>query len=74
MIDISLLIAKAPAAFAAAAKVIASASAVAALTPTPKDDTFVANVHRFFFKVVNFLALNVMNAKVEAPKNDDFNR
>jgi len=39
--------------------VIAAASAIAALTPTPKDDGLV----RKLYKVVDFLALNVFNAK-----------
>lgn len=39
--------------------VIAAASAIAALTPTPKDDSFLAKVKGF----VNFLALNIGFAK-----------
>ena len=39
--------------------VVAVASAVAALTPTPKDDTIVAKI----YKVVDWLALNVGKAK-----------
>lgn len=39
--------------------VIAAASAIAALTPTPKDDSFVAKVKG----MVNFLALNFGHAK-----------
>ncbi len=35
------------------------ASAIAALTPTPKDDTFVSKA----YKVVDWLALNVGKAK-----------
>ena len=42
-----------------AATIIAAASAVAALTPTPKDDTWVAKI----YKVVDWLALNVGKAK-----------
>lgn len=43
----------------AVTSVIAAASAVAALTPTPKDDSFIAKVKG----VVNFLALNFGHAK-----------
>ncbi len=39
--------------------VIAAASAIAALTPTPKDDTFIGKA----YKVVDWLALNVFKAK-----------
>jgi|TARA_R110002050_G_scaffold219655_5_gene355531 hypothetical protein len=39
--------------------VVAVASAVAALTPTPKDDTIVGKI----YKVVDMLALNVGKAK-----------
>lgn len=39
--------------------VIAAASAVAALTPTPKDDSAIAWVR----KIIDFFALNVLNAK-----------
>ena len=39
--------------------VVAVASAIAALTPTPKDDTIVGKV----YKVVDLLALNVGKAK-----------
>ena len=39
--------------------VVTVASAVAALTPTPKDDTIVGKV----YKVVDWLALNVGKAK-----------
>jgi len=42
-----------------AATIIAAASAVAALTPTPKDDTWVAKL----YKIVDWLALNVGKAK-----------
>lgn len=38
---------------------IAGASAVAALTPTKKDDEFLLKVT----KVIDFLALNIFNAK-----------
>jgi hypothetical protein len=39
--------------------IIAAASAIAALTPTPADDVWVAKL----YKVVDFLALNVGQAK-----------
>lgn len=39
--------------------VIAAASAVAALTPTPKDDSAILWVR----KIIDFLALNIFNAK-----------
>ena len=39
--------------------IVTLASAVAALTPTPKDDTIVGKV----YKVVDWLALNVGKAK-----------
>jgi len=39
--------------------IVAAASAVAALTPTPKDDSLVAKA----YKVVDWLALNIGKAK-----------
>jgi hypothetical protein len=39
--------------------VIAAASAIAALTPTPKDDTLVGKA----YKLIDWLALNVFKAK-----------
>lgn len=42
-----------------ATTIVAAASAVAALTPTPKDDTWVTKI----YKVVDWLALNVGKAK-----------
>jgi len=42
-----------------ATTIVAAASAVAALTPTPKDDTWVAKI----YKVVDWLAHNVGKAK-----------
>tara|TARA_R110002020_G_scaffold22733_1_gene76430 strand:- start:1526 stop:1702 length:177 start_codon:yes stop_codon:yes gene_type:complete len=39
--------------------VVALASAIAALTPTPKDDTIVGKI----YKVIDLLALNVGKAK-----------
>jgi hypothetical protein len=43
----------------AATAVVTAASALAALTPTPKDDGIVKTV----YKVVDFLALNIGKAK-----------
>tara|TARA_B100001093_G_scaffold511742_1_gene580272 strand:+ start:304 stop:480 length:177 start_codon:yes stop_codon:yes gene_type:complete len=45
--------------FGVVTAVIAAASAIAALTPTPKDDGFIKKI----YKVIDFLALNVFNAK-----------
>ena len=42
-----------------AAKVVAAAAAIAAVTPTPKDDSALA----FVRKILDLLALNVFNAK-----------
>ncbi len=42
-----------------ATSVISAASAIAALTPTPKDDGVIS----FLRRIVEFLALNVGNAK-----------
>jgi len=39
--------------------IVAAASAIAALTPTPTDDSFVAKA----YKIVDWLALNVGKAK-----------
>ncbi len=39
--------------------IIAAASVIAAVTPTPKDDSILSTVKA----VVNFLAINVKNAK-----------
>lgn len=39
--------------------VIAAASAIAALTPTPKDDTIIGKA----YKLIDWLALNVFKAK-----------
>lgn len=39
--------------------VVAAASAIAALTPTPKDDTWAGKL----YKIVDWLALNVGKAK-----------
>ena len=43
----------------ALSSVVAAASAVAALTPTPQDDSLVAKA----YKVVDWLALNIGKAK-----------
>ena len=45
--------------FGVVTSVIAAASAIAALTPTPKDDTFIGKA----YKVIDWLALNVFKAK-----------
>jgi len=45
--------------FGVVTAIIAAASAIAALTPTPKDDTFVGKA----YKIIDWLALNVFNAK-----------
>lgn len=50
--------------FAVITTIVASASAIAALTPTPKDDTFIGKV----YKVIDWLALNVINAKDKGGK------
>lgn len=42
-----------------ATAVVAAASAIAALTPTPSDDTFVGKAYR----IVDWLALNIGRAK-----------
>lgn len=51
----------------AIALVVTAASAVAALTPTKKDDDAIAKALVFIRKVANLFALNVANAK---PKDD----
>ena len=45
--------------FGVVTAVIAAASAIAALTPTPADDTFIGKA----YKVIDWLALNVFKAK-----------
>jgi hypothetical protein len=45
--------------FGVVTAVIAAASAIAALTPTPKDDTFIGKA----YKIIDWLALNVFKAK-----------
>ena len=43
--------------------VIACASAISALTPTPKDDGILKSIHGIFIKIIDVLALNIINAK-----------
>ena len=45
--------------FAVVTTVVAVASAIAALTPTPKDNTIVGKA----YKIIDWLALNVFKAK-----------
>lgn len=45
--------------FAVVTTIVATASAIAALTPTPADDTFVGKA----YKIIDWLALNVIKAK-----------
>mgnify|MGYP000350487513 CR=1 FL=1 len=45
--------------FGVVTAVIAAASAIAALTPTPADDTFIGKA----YKVIDWLALNIFKAK-----------
>ncbi len=45
--------------FGIATAIIAAASAIAALTPTPADDTIVGKA----YKIIDWLALNVFKAK-----------
>lgn len=40
-------------------KVVAAAAAIAALTPTPKDDSILSGIR----KVIDFFALNIFNAR-----------
>lgn len=44
---------------AALTSIVTGASAIAALTPTPKDDTLVGKL----YKIIDWLALNVGKAK-----------
>lgn len=53
-----------PAWLVAVTAVVAAAAGITALTPTPKDDAALAKVRR----VLDWLALNVGNAKNEKPK------
>lgn len=45
--------------FTVLTSIIAAASAIAAVTPTPKDDTFIGKA----YKIVDWMALNVFKAK-----------
>ena len=45
--------------------IVTVASAIAALTPTPKDDNIVGKL----YKVVDFLAINIGKAKDGSKKN-----
>ena len=56
---IKFVVANLEAILGAATAVVAAASALAALTPTPKDDGIV----KALYKVVDFLALNIGKAK-----------
>lgn len=50
---------------------IAAASAIAALTPTPKDDQFVDGAKRWVskaYRIIDLLALNVGKAKQTGKK------
>ncbi|MGE4259204.1 MAG: hypothetical protein AB7F19_07670 [Candidatus Babeliales bacterium] len=49
-----------------ATAVVTGASALAAATPTPKDDSALASIK----KVINWFALNVANAKPAKPTNE----
>lgn len=53
----------APTIFQTLFAVVASASAVTAMTPTPRDDTIVGKIYR----IVEILALNIGRAKQAAP-------
>ncbi len=56
---ITYLVSNVDSIFAALTAIVAAASAIAALTPTPTDDSFVAKA----YKIVDWLALNVGKAK-----------
>lgn len=62
---ITCAVAWAPHVFDAAFAIIAAASAVTALTPTPRDDAWVGRIYR----LVDTLALNVGHAKEKAPES-----
>jgi len=51
--------------FAVVTTIIAAASAIAALTPTPKDDTLIGKA----YKIIDWLALNVIKAKDKSDSN-----
>jgi hypothetical protein len=44
--------------------IVTIASAIAALTPTPKDDKFIGKL----YKIIDVCALNIGKAKEETPK------
>ena len=50
--------------FAVVTTIIAAASAIAALTPTPKDDTLIGKA----YSIIDWLALNVLKAKDKGDK------
>ena len=56
---IAYLVSNVDSIIAALTAVVTAASAIAALTPTPKDDGFAAKA----YKVVDWLALNIGKAK-----------
>jgi hypothetical protein len=56
---IAYLVSNVDSILAALTAIVAAASAVAALTPTPTDDSLVAKA----YKIVDWLALNVGKAK-----------
>ena len=56
---ITYLVSNADNIIAALTAIVAAASAVAALTPTPTDDSLVAKA----YKIVDWLALNIGKAK-----------
>lgn len=56
---ITYLVSNADSIVAALTAIVAAASAIAALTPTPTDDSLVAKA----YKIVDWLALNVGKAK-----------
>ena len=47
--------------------IVTGASALAALTPTPKDDTFIGKL----YKVIDFLALNIGKAKDKGAPSEE---
>lgn len=53
--------------FGVVTALIALASAIAALTPTPKEDTLLGKV----YSVIDFLALNFGKAKDKNPSDQD---
>ncbi len=63
LFTVSELLESAPAWLVAISGIVTSASALAALTPTPKDDALLGKIGLFLKRVINLLALNVGNAK-----------